>query len=48
MLKTLLHLFLSSIGSGVQMPHCTPSGYATAVYTVLVTIHGLGLDIAGD
>ncbi len=28
-LKIQLHLVLSSAGLGVQMPHCTPSGYAT-------------------
>jgi len=27
--KTLVYLVLTSLGLGVQMPHCTPSGYAT-------------------
>jgi hypothetical protein len=30
MAKTPFYLLLSSLGLGVHMPHCTPSGYATA------------------
>jgi len=28
--KTTVYLLLSSLGLGVQMPHCSPPGYATA------------------